>query len=345
MNNTELIRKLKDKITSNTKWVIETLLQASKMLNDTDFENKIILQASFYSDIQENEKDNTVSHENLTIQKAKLKKALLSYIDELAEFEEIDIEEIIKSIENDKSNAQNEYSNMNLQDLKQIYKKKYNHSLHPDFDAKKEKEKVLEKIAQLTKKTPERKKIIYLDSRANDFVDLKCTNEIEIIQNNYNSSGNAQNNYFEPIFQTNVKKSKMYENLALPPAAFIVHLSCHGEDDDGLVFKGEKENEYVYANDINGWLDDLAKFNKKPTCLLISACFSEQLFDEIGYRVEFLIGMSKAIDSTNAIKFANDFYKGLFIDNNIEEGFRNGIRNLKDEIKEIPVLYINGVKK
>ncbi len=116
MNNTELIRKLKDKITSNTKWVIETLLQASKMLNDTDFENKIILQASFYSDIQENEKDNTVSHENLTIQKAKLKKALLSYIDELAEFEEIDIEIIIKPIKY--MNNQDAFTQTRVENLK-----------------------------------------------------------------------------------------------------------------------------------------------------------------------------------------------------------------------------------
>jgi len=115
MKNKELIQKLKQKVTSNPKWVIDTMLEISKMLNDSDFENKIIMQASFFNDIQMQENDNIVSVEHLNIQKAKLRKALLFYIDELAEFDEINM----KIETNTKPNNMKDENNKNSQELAQ----------------------------------------------------------------------------------------------------------------------------------------------------------------------------------------------------------------------------------
>ena len=92
MKNKELIQKLKKKVSSNPKWVIEKLLEIAHLVNDTNFEDSIYLQDSFLKEIQEQEKDKTASVEHLTIKKATLKKALLHYVQELQEFEEINIE-------------------------------------------------------------------------------------------------------------------------------------------------------------------------------------------------------------------------------------------------------------
>ena len=77
-------------------------------------------------------------------------------------------------------------------------------------------------------------------------------------------------------------------------------------------------------------------------CVLLSACYTENLGKAINKHVRYVVGMSHEISDIAAIEFSKSFYQGLGFDKSVEEAFNLGrnqikLNNLGEE--QIPKLH------
>ncbi|MGB3655853.1 MAG: hypothetical protein WBA41_32215 [Rivularia sp. (in: cyanobacteria)] len=120
----------------------------------------------------------------------------------------------------------------------------------------------------------------------------------------------------------------------------ICHVFGHGNN--GFILT---EKERIKPEQLEAWL----KFQNNYQCFIFNICCSEIIAKQISKYVDYVIGMSQAINDDVAIKFAKGFYLGLKngIDNNQDmflRGFREGIQAIsgdKNSQYNIPVLYIS----
>lgn len=89
----------------------------------------------------------------------------------------------------------------------------------------------------------------------------------------------------------------------------IVHFSGHGTGEEGLVFEDEIGNLKLVDTEAIGELFKL--FADQVECVVLNACHSEYQAKEIAKHIDYVIGMSQAIDDKAAIEFSVAFYDAL----------------------------------
>lgn len=113
----------------------------------------------------------------------------------------------------------------------------------------------------------------------------------------------------------------------------IVHFSGHGGGLDGLCF----ENTEGRTNSADA--ESLAKlfhhFKDDLKCIVLNACYSKIQGDVIRQEIDYVVGMSSAVDDKSAIKFAVAFYDAVFAGTDFRTAFDLGctaldLNNLPD---------------
>lgn len=89
----------------------------------------------------------------------------------------------------------------------------------------------------------------------------------------------------------------------------IVHFSGHGSGENGLVFEDETGCQKLVDTEAIGGLFKL--FSEQVECVVLNACHSEYQAREIAKHINYVIGMSQAIDDRAAIEFSVAFYDAL----------------------------------
>jgi hypothetical protein len=100
----------------------------------------------------------------------------------------------------------------------------------------------------------------------------------------------------------------------LKPA--VLHLACHGED-DGLDFYGS----FVEGPALQKALKALSKLGPVPRLVVINACDSHLVAEELAECVEFVIGHCGQVYDKNAIGFSSAFYRQLAQGSQVSDAF------------------------
>src|SRR5262249_17885155 len=101
----------------------------------------------------------------------------------------------------------------------------------------------------------------------------------------------------------------------------IVHFSGHGAGRQGLVFEEFGEPLFISGDALAGLLGLCLNHVR---CVVLNACYSDVQARSVGSVVDFVIGMSRAIGDTAAIKFSTGFYDALASGRSYADAFHLG---------------------
>lgn len=102
----------------------------------------------------------------------------------------------------------------------------------------------------------------------------------------------------------------------------IVHFSGHGAGEEGLAFENEVgQVQLVDAKAIAGLFE---LFADQVKCVVLNACYSKVQAEEIARHINYVVGMSKAINDRAAIEFAVGFYDALGAGRSVEFAYKLG---------------------
>lgn len=114
----------------------------------------------------------------------------------------------------------------------------------------------------------------------------------------------------------------------------IVHFCGHGTGKKGLVFEDRQGNgDLVSTNTLK---DFFALFEKRVTCVVMNACYSEVQAKAINEHIKYVIGMNQAIRDDAAIAFSIGFYRALGYGKSFEDAFKFGKNAIQLAIGDAP---------
>jgi DNA-binding PadR family transcriptional regulator len=102
----------------------------------------------------------------------------------------------------------------------------------------------------------------------------------------------------------------------------IVHFSGHGAEVNGLVFENEVGKVQLISTEGLAGLFEL--FSNHVKCVILNACFSEIQAEAMSQHIDYVIGMSEAINDQAAVEFSVGFYDALGAGCSYEIAFKFG---------------------
>lgn len=167
------------------------------------------------------------------------------------------------------------------------------------------------------------KTILTLASNPDDATALKLNREIRDLEEQLKLA--KYRDEFEFLRKDAVRWDDFQRNiLEIKPR--IVHFSGHGTGAEGLVLEKDKGQTFLISTEV---LSDL--FNQVSShveCVLLNACYSEEQAQAISQHINYVIGMSQAIQDTAAIAFTKGFYLALGAGESIEGAYATGCREI-----------------
>ncbi len=107
----------------------------------------------------------------------------------------------------------------------------------------------------------------------------------------------------------------------------IIHFSGHGAGESGLIFEDNVGQQKLIDAGALAALFEL--FAEGIKCVVLNACYSEIQAKAIAQHIDYVIGMSKEIGDTAAIKFAVGFYDALGAGKDFEFAYKLGCRYIR----------------
>jgi AAA-like domain/CHAT domain len=175
-------------------------------------------------------------------------------------------------------------------------------------------------------------KVLILASSPSNRPLLRLNEEVAVIQKE------VANSSYVPYFHPAATPAD-FLNLLCTQEPDIVHISAHGDE-------GELELESLLGRSHSIAGDVLTKLfqecNVRIQCVVLNACKSERLAEEISQYVNYVIGMSGNIRDSSAIAFSRGFYQALAQNSSIESAFGRGYLAIAtsehSDDKQFPVL-------
>jgi len=157
-----------------------------------------------------------------------------------------------------------------------------------------------------------------------------------------------------PIFDLKREMATTTKNLhesLITHKPSILHLSGHGtfaspgNHGPGLILDdGHGKNRLVDAADL-GELIELLVEDDPIDLVLINACESVPVAEEIGKHVDYVVGMAGKIEDRSAITFSSAFYLSLAAGHDVSKAFRLARNQLKlDDMQGPDLLKLLGRK-
>ncbi|GEM_PF-2585886 len=107
----------------------------------------------------------------------------------------------------------------------------------------------------------------------------------------------------------------------------IIHFSGHGSGEQGLIFEDNIGQQRLVDAEALAGLFEL--FAVEIECVVLNACYSQIQGEAIAQHINYVIGMSKEIGDTAAIKFSIGFYDALGAGRNVEFAYKLGCRVIR----------------
>jgi WD40 repeat protein len=136
----------------------------------------------------------------------------------------------------------------------------------------------------------------------------------------------------EPIHVREATRPKDIQQAMLDFRPQIVHFSCHGAGQDGLVFEDAIGDAQLISSEALANLFRL--FANSVECVVLNACYSEFQAKAIAQHINYVIGMSQNIGDSAAILFARGFYTALGAGEKIEFAYEFGCSAI--ELEGVP---------
>ncbi|MCT7969275.1 CHAT domain-containing protein [Laspinema sp. D1] len=149
-------------------------------------------------------------------------------------------------------------------------------------------------------------KILILSANPKQTTSLRLDEEIREIKEGLKR---AQSRDLFSIESAEATRYKDIRRAILDHAPTIVHFSGHGLGQDGLIFEDETGFQKMVGTEAIGGLFQL--FRDQVKCVVLNACYSDCQAQEIAKHINYVIGMSQAIDDKAAIEFSVAFYDAL----------------------------------
>ena len=160
--------------------------------------------------------------------------------------------------------------------------------------------------SQSTKsETKSMKTILMLASNPKNTVNLRLQEEERDIKERLRLAGYGT----EPIKSAVAVRPRDIQQAILDFKPQIIHFSGHGANEDGLVFEDIDGTPKLISGDALADLFDL--FSDRIECVVLNACYSEVQAEAINQKIQYVIGMDRAIGDRAAIEFAVGFYAAI----------------------------------
>ncbi|MGB5915642.1 MAG: CHAT domain-containing protein, partial [Phormidesmis sp.] len=104
------------------------------------------------------------------------------------------------------------------------------------------------------------------------------------------------------------KTQKDLRHYVMDIRPHIIHFCGHGTA-QGLVLEDDNGTAKVVANDV--LTDFLQIFADRIECVLLNACYTESLAEQLSQHLNYVIGMNQAVYDDAAIAFAEGFYDAI----------------------------------
>ncbi len=171
---------------------------------------------------------------------------------------------------------------------------------------------------------PNKTTILFLAANPVDTGQLRLGDEVKGIQKAFERAKNRDS------FTVHSRWAVTIDELALALQEFedgplILHFAGHGEDGAIYVEGDDKNKVRVEADALR---DFLALF---PTiqCVVLNACYSDELADALAAAVPCVIGMNVAVADDSAIDFSVAFYDGVGKSTDYKRAFDLAVGRLK----------------
>jgi hypothetical protein len=170
------------------------------------------------------------------------------------------------------------------------------------------------------------KKVLILAANPLDLARIRLDKEVKEIRTTLQMSPNRDRFVIESQGAVTPQDLQTYLHNLNPQ---ILHFSGHGGGDFGLAFEDEDGN--VKAVSTEALADLFQLFTNQIQCVVLNACYSVVQAEAIAQHIPYVIGMNQAIGDQAARKFAEGFYKAIWVDRSIEDAFALGVNAIKLE--------------
>jgi hypothetical protein len=118
-----------------------------------------------------------------------------------------------------------------------------------------------------------------------------------------------------------------------------VHFSGHGTKSGAICIENPQGKLHPVEAEALAAL--FKQFDDQIKCVVLNACYSKIQADAIAQYVDYVIGMTQAIDDKVAIAFSTGFYQALGAGSTIEEAYQNGSVTIElEESSEDPITVL-----
>jgi len=163
-----------------------------------------------------------------------------------------------------------------------------------------------------------KKKILVLVSNPEKTKSLNLPLELKKLQESVQRS--QKRDYFTVELRFAASQADLRRHI-LDVKPQIIHFCGHGTE-QGLVLEDDKGTAKVVANDV--LVNLLRIFADRIECVLLNACDSENLADDLVQHLNYVIGMNQEVRDDAAIAFAEGFYDTLGAGESYERAFEIG---------------------
>ncbi|SEF36500.1 CHAT domain-containing protein [Amycolatopsis pretoriensis] len=182
-------------------------------------------------------------------------------------------------------------------------------------------------------------RILYLAANPSSFDRLRLAEEVRDIKQTLRYG--KQRDRFELAEQGAMRARDLTQAL-LDFAPRIVHLSGHGAEDGRFVAEAEGGGTRLLST--NGVAALFKEVSDTVECVIVNACYSEDLAQSLSEHISYVIGMRSWIGDQSAMDFSVGFYQALVAGRAIEPAYRIGkaamvTGNSHGRGGEVPVLF------
>ena len=158
------------------------------------------------------------------------------------------------------------------------------------------------------------KKILILAANPKDTPHLRLDQEVLDIEEGLERA--QKRDQFVIVKKTAVRP-RDFRRALMDVKPQIVHFCGHALKQEGIALENEiGKVQLVNAKALSGLFD---LFSKQVKCVLLNACYSEEQAEAISQHIDYVVGMSQAIEDRAAIEFAVAFYDALTAEDNALE--------------------------
>lgn len=188
---------------------------------------------------------------------------------------------------------------------------------------------------------PDKKlKIIFTSANPNKTGSLKLDREFRTIEEHIKAS--KERDKIELLSKWALRLPDLTKAL-LDNNPQILHFSGHGSY-DGLAF--ENANGDIETINTEGLKRLFSMFKESLQCVILNACYSEEIAKIISNESFFVVGMNDSIADDAAIKFSTGFYQACGAGKDFETAFKLGLVFTANSIanKDTPTLWKDGIR-